>query len=427
MDVKIDRKSDVEVEITITVPAADVQKQIDAKLLEYRKTIDVKGFRKGKAPRSVLRSRFERHVKSEIIEKLVGPAFEKAVQDADLEILRPMNSESMNPPVEELSVKDNEPLIFEVSVDVKPAIAIPDLAQLEVDKGEVNVPKEDVDNFLQNLREDKANYAPIEDRPAQEGDSVTISIGATSDGDTMEDQDEVLVEIGENMPIPEFAEHLVGMEPGDEREFSVDFPPEHQNERLAGKKIEFRIKLQKISEKSLPLMDDDFAKDLGQDDLQHLTANVWNQLVESQKLQRRAEQRNDLVKQLLEKSEFEVPDFLVQTRAEAHVRIDTQWKKLGEDEVSEEEFSEYEASALGEIRTMWVFEEIAKREEVKVTDEEIETKVNELAQRLDKDPQKYRKLLEDTNRIGGISASIWEDKIVDLLIEKASPKRALIV
>jgi trigger factor len=456
--------------LQIEIPSEDVNAEIEKAYEEVRTTVPVRGFRKGRAPRNVLRMRFGEYVKGEVIEKLVPPALEKAVKDANLEILRPLDAADMNPPVDELSVKENESLTFEVTVDVKPEIIIPDLTQLEVEKVDINVTKEHVDSFLDQLREERASFVPVEDRPVQAGDYVTLSISATSGprvrGDeVLEDQEdtkretqdarqetqdesqagmpvppspesrvlglesetEQILEVAENMPIPELAEHLVGMNPDDEKEFSISFPADHQVKDLAGKEVNFRVGLHKITEKHLPPLDDDFAKDLGKDDLQHLTAGIWNQLVESGKQGYRGKQESDLLSQLLEKSQFEVPEFLVEEQAKVLMRSDKQRAQAEGAEANEEELSQYRSSAVDAIKKLWIFGEITKREEVDVSDEEIKAEVTKIAERLDKDPQKYMRLMEATDRIAGIRAAIWESKIFDLLIERASPKRTLIV
>jgi trigger factor len=215
--------------LKIEIPAEDVSAEFEVAYEEVRTTIPVPGFRKGRAPRSILRMRFGEYVKGEVIEKLIPSAFEGAIGDADLEILRPLDLTDMNPPIDEISVKDGEPLIFEITVDVKPEIPVPNLTLLEVEKGDVNVTKEDVDEYIQQLREERADFIPVEDRPVQEGDYVTLIISATSDGDALEQfDDEQVLKIGKDMEIPELAEYILGMKPDEEKEFSISFPPDYQ-------------------------------------------------------------------------------------------------------------------------------------------------------------------------------------------------------
>lgn len=437
MKVDIQDVSSCKKTLKIEIPAEDVSAELEKAYEEVRTTIPVPGFRKGRAPRNVLRMRFGEYVKGEVIEELIPSAFEEAVKDADLEILRPLELTDITPPIDEMSVKEGEPLIFEIAVDVKPEITIPNLAVLEVEKGDVNVTKEDVDEYIQQLREERADFTPVEeDRPVQEGDYVTLSISAESDGETLDRFAlEHIMEVGKDMEVPELADHLLGMKVVDERkEFSISFPPDYQAENesgwqhtaLAGKEVNFQVELDMISEKHLPPLDDDFAKDLGADDLQHLHASLWNRLVELGRQTQRINQQNDLMDQLLEKSQFEVPEFLVEERVRDFLRRIRQEPRASRTEPTEEELSQYRSTILNTIKRIWILEEIAKNEEVDVTDQEIDAEVEKIATSRGRDPQKYRKMMEDTNRIDDLRSGIWESKIFDLLIEKASAKRTLI-
>jgi len=419
--------------LKIEIPSEDVNVEFEKAYEEVRTKAEIRGFRKGKAPRNVIKMRFNDYIKAEVIDNLISPAFKKAVEDAELEMLRPPDTAgNLKPSYDEMSIKENEPLSFEITVDVKPEITVPDLGQLEVEKGDVNVSKEDVDAYLEQLRDDRAEFTPIEDRPVQEGDYVTIDIFAESGDETLIDEDEQIFEAGENLALAEIVEHLLGMNTDDEKDFTINFPDDHQFEKMAGKEVSFHVKLTKITEKHPPALDDDFAKDLGEDDLEHLTATVWNQLINSAEEEQRAKQQDDLVAQLLEKSEFEVPEFMIEERANIQMRLDMiragqQPAQVVKSEPDEQELEKYKSSAVDGIRTMWLLESIAGSEEIDVSDEEIDEGIIELARRVDRDPVKYRKLMEDTNRIDGLRASIWERKVFDAMIEKAATKRTLIV
>jgi len=425
--------------LKIEIPTEDVNAEFKKAYDEIRNTVPVRGFRKGKAPLGVLRARFAEYVKNDVVDKLVEPAFEKAVEDAELHVLRaPDATQDMSPSIDELTAAEDEPLSFEVTVNVKPEIILPDMEKLEVDKGDVNVTQEDVDKHLEALREERADFIPMEDRPLQKGDYATLSIKGTSDDEVLVDQNEQVFNINDNMPVPDFAEHLIGMEPGDEKEFSITFPEAAAEEektddveapespipdRLAGKEIKFEVTLHKITERHLPDLDDDFAKDLDAENVEQLNATVWNQLVEFAKWQQREAQQSELVDQLLEKSQFEVPEFLV----EEHVKVIRSYIEKEGNTLGEEELAEHRLSALNTIKRIWILDEIARSEEISVEDAEVEAEVAQLARSRDRDPQKYMKLIEDAGRLDGIKESIMNRKIFDILIEKASEKRRLII
>lgn len=431
MKVDIEDISSCKKLLKIEIPSEDVNIEFEKAFEEVRTKAEIRGFRKGKAPRNVIKMRFNDYIKAEVIDSLIPPAFEKAAKDAELAILRPPNTaKNMKPSFDEMSIKENEPINFEITVDVKPEITVPDLGQLEVEKGDVNVTKENVDAYLERLVDDRAEFTPVEDRPVQKGDYVTVDVSAESGDEMLIDEDEQTFEIGDKS-IAEVVEHILGMNPDEEKDFTINFPEDHKSENMAGKEVNFHVKLIKIMEKHPPALDDDFAKDLGEDDVEHLTATLWNQLVEGARQVQRSKQQEDLIAQLLEKSEFEVPEFMIEERADIEMKVDM--IKAGravpqavESEPDEEELEKYRSSAKDGIRTMWLIDSIAESEEIEVSDEEIDEGVRELAQRVDRDPVKYRKLMEDTNRIDGLRASIWERKVFDAMIEKAATKRTLI-
>ncbi len=432
MKVEIEDISSCKKTLKIEIPSEDVKAEYEKAYEDVRTKADIPGFRKGRAPRSVIKMRFHEYIKAEVVDKLIPPAFEEAAEDADLEILRPPNvKEDMKPSYDDLSVKENEPLNFEIIVDVKPEIPLPNLGQLEVEKGDVNVPKEEVDKRLEELREGEAKFIPVEDRQVQEGDYVTIDVSAKSGDEVLMEENEQVFEVGENLAIPELVQHLVGMNTDDEKDFSISFPEDHESEELAGKDVNFHIKLTKFTEKELPALDDDFAKDLDEEDLAHLTAKVWNELVTDGRQKQQQNQRKELLDQLLEKSQFEVPEFMVEERAKLEMRVERMYAQASsqaeESESEAEDWEKYKPSALDSIRTMWLLEEIAESEDITVSDEEIDDRIREIAQGLDRDPVKYRKLMEDANRIDSLRSSIWENKIFDTLIDQAAEKRTLIV
>ena len=425
--------------LRIEIPKEDVDVEIEKAYDEVRTTALVPGFRKGRAPKNILKMRFNEYVKAEAIEKLVPPAFDKAIEEADLEVLRPLKPEDVKPPIEEIKIIEGEPIIFEVTVDVKPEIKLPEFNSLEIDKSEVNMTQENVDRHLNEIRQERASFIPIEDKPSEKGNYVTLTVLAMSEGEVLIEEKEKVIEIGDDIPIPELIEHLVGMKTGEEKDFSIKFPEDYKAKEdsdweditLAGKEVNFHVILHKITEKILPELNDDFAKDLGEESLAHLNAKVWNDLIEFSKIVQRAFQENELMEQLLEKSQFEVPEFVIEDAMNSIIRreqLEAKSRREPVDEnISEERKQEYQTRALHEIREIWILNEVSDIEDVDVSEEELDERISAMAARVNREPQKYKKLLEDAKRIDEIKVSIWREKIFGVLIDKASQKRKLII
>ncbi|MBD3183785.1 trigger factor [Candidatus Poribacteria bacterium] len=436
LKVEIQDISSCKKKIKIEIPKEDVKAEIDKVYDEVRKEALVPGFRKGRAPRHILKMRFGEYIKTDVIESLIPKAFEEAITNSDLGIVRPMEMSDIEPSYDEINVNENEPIHIAINVDVKPDIELPDLSTLEVDKSEVNVTQEEVDKVLEKMRIERSDYIPVEDRPVQYDDFITIDLSANLIDDVnlqeLETEEEV-VQVNEASLIPGMAENFVGMNQGEEKSFTISLPEDYKSEdeegwlhkNLAGKTVDFQVKVKKITIRQMPELNDEFAKDLGEEDIEHLRARVWNQMVLTKQESKRNEQEEELVEQLLDKCQFEVPEFLVEKNAETMMKIDE--SRYGESESKEEDVSKYRELATKIIKRNWIYEEIGEQEDFTVTEAELDSVIRNAAQQRGIDEIKYRSMLEDTNRLESMKSSIFEDKVVDFLLENASAKSKLII
>lgn len=479
--------------IRIEIPAEDVNAEFEKAYEEVRKNIEVPGFRKGRAPRNILRMRFGEYVKNEVIESLVPPAYEKAIEDSNLEIV---GSPDIYPPIEqalfstdlelqneldreeipealrqeflknnitisdkavvtvstagkkwmlvdgrkryiisknngttyvqldELLAKENEPLIFEISVDVKPPIEIPDYSLLEIDKGDVNVTEDEVKKYIEDLRDESAIYEPIEDRPAQEGDNVVLSYDLIYEDMIKHSRKNLSIDIGkldEDIEFKEIHQALIGMKPNEEKDVTLKLPDDFPDPELAGKEVNFHITLKNIYHKQLPELNDDFAREKGSENLEQLTAKIWNDLVENKRRERRENQETELMEQLIERTQINVPESLIELQVRKLIESEKDHK------FTDEEIDLFRQFAEKMIKRNWIIGEIIDRENIKVDDLELDMAIQKIATERGKDPQKYRSQLEATKRIDDIKDNLLRQKMFSFLIEKASPKKGLIV
>ena len=491
MKVDIQHISSCKKTLRIEVPPEDVNAEFEKTYEEVRKSIGVPGFRKGRTPRNILKMRFDEYIKNEVFEKLIPSAFQKALEESDLavvgkpDISPPLGdvlftigtelqddldnnvisvelqqefgrnnaslSDKANVTVEdsgkiwlladeknryrivkgedkinvysgEIPIKENEPLIFDVTVDIMPNFDIPDLSSLEIDKGDVNVTKEEADQALEILRDQKASFVPIEGRNIQDGDYAILDIKLIYNNEMLEDNKDQLLQVKEDQLVPEFYQNLIGMGVGEEKSFSASFPEDYHTKELAGKEIVFHITLNKITEKRLPVLDDDFAKDQGEENLEKLGINLWNQLIEERRIEKRSNQKAALVAQLLEKTQFDVPEFLVTQQVTSLTQ-----NIADKDKLTEENMLSFRNLALSMIKRNWILDAIAKNEHIEVNDEELEAEVERQATAKKRDPQKYMSQLRAINRLDSIRNALKEEKVFDMLIDKAYFKHGLIV
>jgi len=303
-------------EMQVEIPADEVNRTTETLIQKYQKLARLPGFRKGHAPASIIRQRFGEDIKSEVVETLVPRYFR---QEAEKQGLIPISQ----PRVTDLHIHDGEPLKFKASFEVMPEIKVEGYKDLRVDKPEISVTDEEVEQTLTSIREQHATYTPVEGRPLQEGDFAQVSLDgkpkeiagvAPDEGAKPVHMDEILVEIGGKNTMQEFTEHLRGASAGAEKTFDVVYPQDYSDQRLAGKIFSYNVKVHSIKQKSLPELNDDFAKELGAEftSIDEVRRRVGEGMEADKKHQAEHEGKDKLVAELVKRHEFAVPEALVE-------------------------------------------------------------------------------------------------------------------
>jgi trigger factor len=395
--------------------------------------VSVPGFRKGKVPLSILKSRFAEHIKAEAIQNLVPPAYEQALIS---ERLIPLGNLELSPPMHQMELKDGQPLVFEATLDIKPDFALPTYEDLTIDKSPPNVPREEVDEYVQRLQEQFATYIPIEvDRPVEESDSVRIDWECLVNGAPITDgsKQDADVDIGKGMLLPAVESEVIGMRVDETRQVEMDFDDDHENPELAGKHAEFNVTLRAITEKQLASLDDEFAKDLEYENYDQLRGAIWNNLVEEQKAIHSQRQREDILQQLIEKTAIDIPESIVDQHVQQTVQNILQ--RLRQEGQTPEQAgidmtklpTELHEDAIKQTKQAWMFDVIAERENIRVTDDELDMEIRRIAEQQNRDSQKYASLLRESNRLEEFRDTLRNDKVYRLLIQRASAKQSLII
>jgi len=419
--------------LRVEIPAEDVNAELDRNYTELSKKAAVPGFRRGRIPRRILKARFAEYVKNEAIQNLVPPACEEAIKEKGI---IPLGNLELKPDITEIELKENHPLTFEVSVDVKPEIQLPAYQSIEIDKKDVDVPRENVDEYIELLRNQRATFPPIEsDRAVEANDCVRVDWEHSVDGELAEDskREGIILELSSGNNLPEIEEGIVGMKSGEKREIKAKFPSDHPDKNLSGKEVTFHITLQAIVEKKLPELDDEFAKDLGYDTYNQLTGAIWNNLVEEGKATIKLKQREEVVQQLIEKIPIEVPESIIQQQIDAMIAgFKQQFRREegmpNQSELDEEKLSEeLRPEAIQRIKRAWIFDLIAEKEDITVSEDELDRQVRLMAESQNRDPQKFASLLKASKRIDSIQETLKDEKIYDFLIQNVGEKHSLII
>jgi trigger factor len=418
-------------QIDIEIEADAVRKVYDRVSDQYAKAANVPGFRPGHAPRGVVRTRFKDQIRTELLRELIPDAVQKAITEHNLEPLgEPELNLENNDGLDQLGEK---PIAFNINVDVLPEIKLGEYKGLKAARRTRPVKDEDVDRVIEQLRENSASLEPVEDRGAQIDDTVTANFHGTfvsepgAEPINVEDVDVVL---GGTGVVPAITDNLTGTKPDDEKTFSVEYPEDFSAKGLAGKTIEYKVKVNAVRVKELPQMDDEWAQSLGGEgdeieSLEQLKAKIRSDLEAQAAGEAEGAVRTQLLRQLVERHEFELPDRLVEHqtehRFESIVRdmisqgIDPRnpqldWEKA-RDSLKEQ--------ARYELRSSLLLEEIADEEKIDVSDQEIEDEINALADASRQTPEQVRAVLTKQGGERSIAPRLRNRKALDFLVANA--------
>jgi len=425
MNVKIEKPEKNVVKLEITVDSQVFDECMDKAFMRNKSRFNVPGFRKGKAPRSLVERYYgEQVLYEDAINFAAGDAYNKAIDEHDLE---PVD----RPEIDIIQIGSGKDFIFTATVTVKPEVELGQYKGLEVQKEEVKVTEEDVNAELNRIAERNAKLVSVEDRPVQSGDMVNIDYEGSIDGVAFEGGSAkgYNLVIGSNTFIPGFEDQLIGFNLNDEKDIQVKFPEDYHNKDLAGKDATFRVKVNEIKVKQLPEINDEFAGDVSEfDTLEEFRQDLMKKL--TRKAQEAADRKfeNAVVAKAAENASCDIPDVMVESRLNEMMRqFDMTLRYQGLDLPSylqimgmdAEKFrDEYRESALRDVKAQLVLEKIAKTEGIEATDEEY-------AQELEKMAEQYRQPVEEMKKhlheddIEYIKNSIITRKTVAMLVENA--------
>ncbi len=414
-------------EIAVEIPVEEVNRETNSLIQKYQKLARIPGFRRGHVPASVIRQRFAEDLKSDVVEALVPRYFRK---EADKQGLIPVSQ----PQVTDLHLKDNEPLRFKASFEVMPEIKVDGYKELRAEKPEVTVTDEEVEQSLNGLREQHATFTSVEGRALADADYAQVSLdGEPKDGskdgqDKPVHMDEVLVEIAGKNTMPEFTENLRGASPGDERVFEVTYAHDATEQRLAGKTFTYTVKVQSIKQKSLPELDDQFATQLGEfKTLDEVRQRIRESMESELKHTAEHEAKDKLVAELVKRSEFEVPEALVDRQID--VRLERGLRALAAQGMKAEDIKKMDLNrlrvgqreqALQEVKASLVLDKIAEEEKIEVSDEEIELEIEALATQSKQTPEAIRARLTREGALDRIRNRIRSEKTLDFLYRQSA-------
>lgn len=410
---------EVKRKISVEIPAEDVASEIEAAYGRLKNQVKMDGFRKGKIPRSLLERYYKDQVEYDVTSKIINDSFNKALSE---KALFPVSE----PEIEAESFTPGSPFKYTATVEIRPEIDLKGYEGLRIEKGKVSVTDKMVEERIEALRRKNLTLNDV-DRPLRDGDTAIIDFEGFMDGVPFEGGkgEGVPLKIGGGRFIPGFEEQIVGMSKGEEREISVKFPADYNHKEFAGKDATFKVKLKGVKEEILPSADDEFAKDLGFGTADELKAFVRKGMERDEEAKIKAGMKEDAMDLLIERNSFEVPPSMVKKQKDYLMEdIKKKYGKSGIDIDKEIEkggglADDLEKRALKQVKGALILMEIAKKEGLRVTDGELEERLNSMAAEAHVDVAALRGYYEKNKLIDAVRREILDDKIFDLVISKA--------
>jgi len=378
MKVSVEDINNVTKKLTVVIPKDEVVKEMENAFAALKKNAKIRGFRPGKAPMDFIKQRFSEEVKNDVAEKLFGDSYPKSLDEAGVDPIT-------YPQVDTEGVVDGEDFIYTATVEIMPKLEIETYKDVEVEKEKLNVDKKQVDAVLNRLADSHATLTTVEsDRAVKKGDIAVITF-TSSEGDAP-----IEGASAENYPLdvdaehftPDFDKAVIGMKPGDDKTFDVDFPEDYDTEMFAGKHITFQVHLSEIKTKDVPKIDDEFAKDLGDfKNLKDLKDNITEDITKREETRITNEFEQRILRKLLDLNEFDPPKALVDQRSfdiirEMEMRMQGQGASLEAMGIDPETLmNSVRPRAHFEVKSNLLVDAIAIRENIEVTKEEAQERL----------------------------------------------------
>lgn len=413
--------------LRIEVPADAVEAAFEAVTKDVAKEASLPGFRPGKVPKDMLAKRFGSFIDEQAQKKLTNESYQKAAKDNNLKVV-------VNPSLEEVKLERGKPFSFAVTVEVAPEFALPEYRGLPAKRENASVSDTDIEKAIDMLRDRKGTYNNVQ-RAVQTGDYAVIRYTATTEGKPLTDiaptargltsQESFWVHIREGYFIPGFTEQLVGAGIGEDRLVKVKFPEDFVAPALSGRDADYQVHILEVKEKVLPAADDAFAKSYGADDMNRLREGVRADLQNELNQKATHQVRAQVVEGVLSKVQCDLPETLVEyeRRSLVYSIVEENRRRGVAKELIDQQKDEIAAaaatSAKERVKAKFLFSEIATKEGIRVTQQDLSTRVSMMAYQMKTTPQKLVKELEKRNGFGEIYEQLLSEKVVDLLCQTA--------
>lgn len=413
--------------VRVEVEAQKVNDAFDEMVKNFQRQAALPGFRPGKAPKDMVAKRYETDIQDEVKKKLIPDAYREAIKEQKLDVVG-------YPDIEEIQFGKDQPLQFAATIETAPEFEMPEYKGLPAKREKGDVTDEDVQKAIDMLRERQTNFQTVT-REAKEGDVVVVNYTGTSDGKPiteiaptakgLTEQKNFWINIEKESFIPGFAEQLTGAKAGDKRTVNVDFPADFVTPQLQGKKGVYEVEVVEVKEKVLPELNDEFAKSYGAENMEKLREGVRTDLANELKYKKDRSVRGQVVQALLDNVKCELPESIVlqETRNVVYNIVNENQKRGVAKEVIDQQkneiFNSANATAKDRVKASFLFQKIAEKENIKVEQNEVLQRIQQLAATYQMPPDKFVKELQKRNGVPEIYEQLQSEKVIDFLVQNA--------
>lgn len=415
-------------EVGVEVPAEEVTRAFKNVVKRYQKQARIPGFRAGKVPESLIRSRFADGIRQDVIESVLPAHFRSAIEQQHLQ---PVSQ----PQVTDLKLEDGQPLSFKAAFEVLPDFSVEGYEQVKVEKPDTTLTDEEFNAEMDRVSDSRSTMEPVaEDRALADGDWAQISFKGQVQGEEQTEEanaqpissDDVMIEVGGKNTLPSFNDALRGAKPGQELKFEVAYPEDFGEKRLAGKTVAYDVEVKSIKKKIQPELNDEFAKELGDyEGIEDFKTKLREHLVADKERRLRAEAQNKLTDALVAHFQFPVPESLVQNQVDT--RLDRGLRALAAQGMRTEDMRKLDftrlreaqrESAIGEVKASLILDKIAAAENVDVSDEELEQELQIISIQTREPVETLRTRLTNEGALSRIREQLRREKVANLLYER---------
>lgn len=426
MNITVTDQEQCKKQLRLEISSETVRAETDKIAADLAKRISVPGFRPGHVPKSVVKTRFRKELRDEVLTQLIPHSLGDAIKEKDLKVIG-------EPSVEDLKFKDDDSIDVVFNVEVAPEFTLSNYKELPLTKRIYKVRDEDVDNVIERYRQGQAEMVPVEDRPSRTGDIVTVNLNGKvdvrDDAPSVEDitQEDLEIEVGSPSVLKGFTEGLSGVSPGDRKTFEVDYPDDYKPEKYAGRRVNYDAEVTAVRSKELPTADDEFAHIVNEEfnTLGELRADIRSKLEKGAEQKAEDDFRSSTVEKLVDRNRFDVPEYVIEKQIDSRMKtlfrqmaaqgMDPRTLQLDWESVRDGQRERAER----EVRGAFILDKIAQTENIEVSDEELSAEIKEYADRIGQTEEAVRARLTKENTLDSIREQVKHRKALDLVIASA--------